>query len=325
MDIQLTAFSLPMFSTWVYVHPLRLLIDAGDGVSALMGQKIHGIDTIALTHAHRDHVAGLPQLINLRGGGEGHLRIVHPGSSRSIQQLREFSERFDAQAAGRVEWVPVARRAETDLPMRNCVLRNFPVKHIPEPDEVRSRTLGYHVIERKRKLRPELAGLPQAEVDRIRIEKGQDAIVAPVEEKVISASGDTVPIDPEEYRGAQVLLHECTFLRDIDRDENPEEGRDHWHSTLPEVLDLARAAGPGALVLYHISQRYAAGEIAEVVGRAVRSARLPFPVYAIFPGRFHRDVMERTIDERPPRRGDPDRRNPEPAAVTAPAKEPAGE
>lgn len=301
MEISLTAFSLPMYSTWVYVHPLRLLIDAGDGAAALMGPRLASIDTVAITHAHRDHCAGLLQVINLRGVADGNLRIVHPADSRSLAELREFSRRFDAFAAGRVQWTPVPRRAETELPMRNCVLRNFPVRHIDEPDTVRSRTLGYHVIEKKQKLRPELVGLPQAEVDRIRIERGKDAIVTPVEEKVLSASGDTLPLDPEEYRGAQVLLHECTFLSDQDRDENPEEGRDHWHSTLPEVLDLAKAAAPGALVLYHISQRYPTGEIAETVARAVKRERVPFPVYAVFPGRLNRDVMERPIDEKPPR------------------------
>jgi ribonuclease Z len=296
MDLNLTAFSVPMFSTWVYVHPFRLLIDAGDGAAAILGQKVHSIDTVAVTHAHRDHCAGLLQLLNLRGG-HGDLRVVYPSASRSIQALREFAVRFDSVSTGKVTWHPVERRDEVELTLRNCVLRNFPVRHIPEPDRIRSRTLGYHVVEKKMKLRPQMQGLSQEELDRVRLELGKDAIVEPIEEKVLSASGDTLPLDPAEYRGAQVLLHECTFLKSADRDEGPEEGRDHFHSALPEVLDLARAAGVGALVLYHISQRYPAGEIAETVTRAIRTEKIEFPVYAVFPGRICRDVLDRRIDE----------------------------
>ena len=45
----------------------RILFDVGDGATALLEGKIHKARVIALTHAHRDHIAGLPQLLNLRG------------------------------------------------------------------------------------------------------------------------------------------------------------------------------------------------------------------------------------------------------------------
>jgi len=301
MDLSLCGFSVPMFSTWVYVHPFRLLLDAGDGACALLGQKIHSVDTIAITHAHRDHLAGLLQLLNLRGG-PGDLRVVHPAASRSILAMKDFAQRFDAVSTGKVKWLPVQRRDTVELTIRNLELRNFPVKHIPEPDQERSRTLGYHVVERKLKLRPELQSCSQAELDHIRTNMGKDAIVMPVEEKVFSASGDTLPIDPDEYRGTKLLMHECTFLSRDDRDDDPGEGRDHWHSTLPEVLDLAREADVGSLVLYHISQRYPTGEIIETVTRALKRARLNFPVYAIFPGRFNSDILKHTVDDRPNRK-----------------------
>src|SRR5207253_303055 len=61
-------FSTPLVSTWVFDETHRILFDAGDGVTALLDSKIHKIRLAAITHTHRDHCAGLMQLLNLRGG-----------------------------------------------------------------------------------------------------------------------------------------------------------------------------------------------------------------------------------------------------------------
>src|SRR5271165_5217389 len=105
---RLTVFSTPLISTWVLDETHRILFDAGDGAAALLEGKIHKANVIALTHAHRDHIAGLPQLLNLRGGvaaanGEP-LRVVHPDGSGSLIALGRFLAQFDQMTAGRVQW-----------------------------------------------------------------------------------------------------------------------------------------------------------------------------------------------------------------------------
>jgi len=105
---RLTLFSTPLVSTWVLDETHRILFDAGDGATALLEGKIHRAGIVALTHAHRDHIAGLPQLLNLRGGvaaanGEP-LRVYHPEGSGSLQAFGRFLSQFDVMTAGQTLW-----------------------------------------------------------------------------------------------------------------------------------------------------------------------------------------------------------------------------
>jgi ribonuclease Z len=84
--------------------------------------------------------------------------------------------------------------------------------------------------------------------------------------KVVLA-GDTAPSAGvvEIARGADVLVHEATFLSDEE-----ERARETLHSTALDAATIAREADVGLLALTHISSRYAGGQVA-------REARTAFP------------------------------------------------
>src|SRR5947199_2514506 len=86
---KITIFSTPLVSTWVFNETHRILFDAGDGVTALLDSKIHKIRLAAITHTHRDHCAGLMQLLNLRGGA-GDFVTVFPEGSGSARAFANF-------------------------------------------------------------------------------------------------------------------------------------------------------------------------------------------------------------------------------------------
>src|SRR5689334_6873002 len=90
-------FSTPLVSTWVFDETHRILFDAGDGVSAMLDSKIHKIRLAAITHTHRDHCAGLMQLLNLRGGA-GDFVTVFPEASGSGHALAGFLSAFDSRS-----------------------------------------------------------------------------------------------------------------------------------------------------------------------------------------------------------------------------------
>jgi ribonuclease Z len=103
--------------------------------------------------------------------------------------------------------------------------------------------------------------------------------------RTVVLSGDTAPSETvlEVSRGAEVLVHEATFLEE-ERDRAQETG----HSTALEAAELAREAEVGLLALTHLSNRYFGPEVA-------REARTIFPE-TVVPKDF--DVIDVPFPER---------------------------
>ncbi|HZO92076.1 MAG TPA: MBL fold metallo-hydrolase [Chthonomonadaceae bacterium] len=295
---RLIVFSIPLVSTWVLDETHRLMFDVGDGACAMLDGKIHRVNLIALTHAHRDHIAGLPQLLNLRGGvaaasGEP-LCVLHPDGSGSFLALGRFLAHFDQATSGRVIWQAWRPGEQMDLE-DGRFLRAYATRHVPSPDPTRFRSLGYQIGRVVERLKPELRGLPQAELDRLRLEGGRAAITAPEEEIILTVSGDTTTLPPETLRGTRFLLHECTFLDSDEARCAEARERGHEHSCLSEVLDLAEAAGVERLALYHISKRYADEEILRAVRAGCARRNLAARVSVALPGRVYVDLFSQTV------------------------------
>jgi ribonuclease Z len=308
---RLTVFSTPLIATWVLDETHRVLFDAGDGAAAMLEGKIHKANVIALTHAHRDHIAGLPQLLNLRGGvaaanGEP-LRVYHPEGSGSLLALSRFLSQFDQMTAGRVQWQ--ALRPGERVPLDdNRFLCAYTTHHIPCADPTRFRTLGYQIGRAVERLKPELRGIPQAELDRLRAGGGRAAITTREEEILLSVSGDTIPMPAALLRGTRFLLHECTFMDNEAGHCDEARDRGHEHSCLNDVLDLAQEAEVQQLALYHISKRYTDEEIVRTVRAACARRDLKMKVSVALPGRLYVDLFAQTLW--PPRAAIPDTSRP---------------
>jgi ribonuclease Z len=295
---RLIVFSTPLISTWVLDETHHILFDVGDGAAALLEGKIHRANVIALSHAHRDHIAGLPQLLNLRGGvaaaaGEP-LRVVHPDGSGSFLAMGRFLAHFDQATAGRVQWQ--AWRPDDRMELEDGrFLRCYATHHVPGPDTTRVRSLGYQIGRVVARLKPELRGLSQAELDRLRAVGGRAAITNLEEEILLTVSGDTAPLPPQSLSGTRFLLHECTFL-DSDETRCAEaRERGHEHSCLSDVLDMAQAAGVEHLALYHISKRYTDEEILRAVRAGCARRELTARVSLALPGRVYVDLFAQTV------------------------------
>lgn len=295
---RLTLFSTPLVSTWVLDETHRILFDVGDGATALLDGKIHRANIIALTHAHRDHIAGLPQLLNLRGGvaaanGEP-LRVLHPDGSGSFLAMGRFLAHFDQATAGKVNWLSWRPGDQLDLEDGHF-LRAYATRHVPSPDPTRFRSLGYQIGRVVERLKPELRGQPQAELDRLRLEGGRAAITVREEEILFTVSGDTATMPPETLAGTRFLLHECTFLDTDEARVYEARERGHEHSYLSEVLDMAQAAEIENLALYHVSKRYTDDEIIRAVRAGCARRELKTKVSVALPGRVYTDLFSQTI------------------------------
>jgi len=295
---RLTVFSTPLVSTWALDETHRVLFDVGDGATALLEGKIHKANIVALTHAHRDHIGGLPQFLNLRGGiaastGDP-LRVFHPDGSGSFLAMGRFLAHFDQATAGKTLWQ--ALRPNERIALEDGrFLRAYATRHIPSPDPTRYRSLGYQIGRMVERLKPELRGMPQAELDRLRAEGGRQAITVQEEEILLTVSGDTTVLPPETLGGTRFLLHECTFLDSDELRCAEARERGHEHSCLSEVLDLAQAANVQHLALYHVSKRYTDDEILRAVRAGCARRDLRARVSVALPGRVYVDLFSQYV------------------------------
>jgi len=76
---------------------------------------------------------------------------------------------------------------------------------------------------------------------------------APPRRRILVFSGDTMPADTliERGRGADLLIHECSF-----EDGLEDQARFKRHSTMGQAVDVGRRMGAKNVVLTHFSSRY---------------------------------------------------------------------
>jgi ribonuclease Z len=243
----ISGFSRAMFSNWCWHEPFQLLIDAGEGLQLALGQKIWAPEVVALTHGHSDHILGLPGLVASRkfakGAQEKPLTVVFPEANNGILAVRELLARMWSATEFPVTWLPMRAGGEFRLG-KTRVLQAFATAHGgSEP------TLGYAVLEERRRLKRAYSDLPEHEIRQLVRQGGRDALMEAYRHVRFAHTGDAMPIDPALVAGADMLIHDATFL-------DAEERKWDIHATTGEAIEVGRAAGVGCLVLHHLSIRY---------------------------------------------------------------------
>jgi ribonuclease Z len=272
----------------------RLLIDCAEGTQRQMLRSAIGLielREIFLTHYHADHYLGLPGMLKtfaLRGRELPLTIYGPPGLGDLFAALR----RIFGKLSYHLELVQL--EPGDVLERDDYVVATFPVGHVVS-------AVGYALVEEPRPGRFDVAAADALGVeprsrgllqhgDSVTLADGRvvtpDEVLGPPRDgrKVVIA-GDTAPAPSvvEAARGADVLVHEATFL-----DEERERAQETAHSTALESAEVAREAEVALLVLTHLSNRYFGPELA-------REARTIFPE-TVVPKDF--DVVEVPFPER---------------------------
>ena len=200
---------------------------------------------IALSHAHMDHLGGLPYYFSQRHFqkmGTGTV-ICHAKVAGAIQKMMGTFVELEQQVTPH-NILPIEPGEELAI-KNNIMLRALEVSHtVP--------ALGYSLIERRSKLRPEFLGLPQTKLRELK-EQGTE-ITQVLQIPLIAYTGDTErcpALYSEEIARAKVVITECTFFEKIHQ-KRSKVGKHLYVSDLADLLDVWEAEH---VVIVHVSRR----------------------------------------------------------------------
>ena len=279
---QLKGFSRALFSTWLYHKRFNILFDCGEGVATALQNRVFGIRRIFLSHGHADHIAGLVNLLNIRNLGAGDqtapLQIYYPNNNKLLEFMIDYLVRTQKDLSFPLTWIPIEPNQSFRLEDQKgyIYINSFETKH-----SQRQPSLGYNIVETRRRLKPAYVGLSQSELNKIVWEKGKDEIAEEFQKIIFSFAGDSRPINPDEVKDSLFLCHEATYLTKEDDDRNFQQ-----HSILEEVLVTAKEANVETLLIMHTSLRYNLEDIYNAVIEIKNRLQLNYKIVILYGDNF---------------------------------------
>jgi ribonuclease Z len=239
----------------VQVPELDVCFDMGVCPRAVLPSRC-----VAISHGHMDHVGGLAYFCSQRRfQGIGTATIVCDARiARAVHAMMAGYVELEQQRTP-YEVIALDDGGQVEI-KNNVLLRGFFAEHT-------SPSMGFVVVERRSKLRPEYLDLPQEKLRELK-SRGVE-ITRTLEVPLVAYLGDTGPgphLLRADVRQAKVVICECTFFEP----EHKGRSRVGQHMHVDDVGEWLPLLEGDALVITHVSRRtslvYAKQRLAEVIG-----------------------------------------------------------
>jgi len=199
-DLEIIGYSVAGEETVVAVPQLDVCFDVGKAPD-----QIIPINHILLTHGHMDHAAGIAYYLSQRN-----FCGISPGTILAPKNLlgpmRDIIDAWSRLDGNQIPANLVGVKPGDEYRIKpNLFTRVFPTKHSKG-------SVGYSVIEKRKKLKPEYKGLTGPQI--VELKKQGVEIDYPLEIPLVTYLGDTQYVDFSQLKyiaETKILIAECTF------------------------------------------------------------------------------------------------------------------
>lgn len=249
-EMEIIGYSVAAEETVVASPQLDVCFDIGKAPD-----QVIPINHVLLTHGHMDHAAGIAYYLSHRNFcGQSPGTIVAPANL--LGPIRDIIEAWSRLDGNKIPANLVGVKPGDEHQIKpNLFARAFPTKH--------SRgSVGYTVIEKRKKLKAEYKGLTGPQI--VQLKKQGTEIDYPLEIPIVTYLGDTQYVDfsqLEYIAKSRILIAECTFY-ELDHSGRAAAGR---HIHINEFAELMEKLQNEHIIITHTTQRTPMREIRKLL------------------------------------------------------------
>ena len=249
-DLDVIGYSVAGEETVVAIPKLDVCFDIGKAPDQFIS-----INHVLLTHGHMDHAAGFVYYLSQRNFcGQSAGTILAP--KNLLKPMREIIDSWARLDGNKIPAKLVGVKPGDEYQIKpNLFARVFPTKHSKG-------SVGYSVIERRKKLKKEYIGLTSQQI--VELKKQHVEIDYTLDIPIATYIGDTQYVDFSQLNyilESRILIAECTFYED-EHTGRAEAGK-HMH--IDEFTTLLKNLQNEHIIITHTTQRTPMHEIRKIL------------------------------------------------------------